>query len=165
MHDNIVKYCGRPDNHEQLIIDNWNNTVGENDIIIHLGDIAAGIKGRDDTLKEIFGKLNGRKILIKGNHDHKTNTWYKQHLGFEDVLGWMIMDDVLLFHYPLRVNEYSSEREIARVEDMKRRVEKEGVNHIIHGHVHNRSTDLPNHYNVSVEAIDYTPIEINELLS
>lgn len=164
LHDNIVKYCDRPENHQTLMIQNWNSVVSGDDIVFHLGDVAAGIKGRDDLLIKIFKKLKGHKHLIKGNHDHKTNKWYMDNLGFESVAQSLVMGDILLCHYPIRVNEYSKEKEIRKVEDLKLTVEKYDIKHIIHGHVHQRTTNLPNHYNVSVEAINYTPIELNSLL-
>ena len=39
-HENIKKYCNRPDNFERLIEKNWNETITENDTVIHLGDIS-----------------------------------------------------------------------------------------------------------------------------
>lgn len=165
LHENIVKYCDRPMNHEELMIENWNRVVSDEDVVFHLGDIAASIRGRDDQLIEIFEQLNGQKFLIKGNHDHKTNNWYVKNLGFEDVYHQLIIEDILLTHYPLRINEYSKPKEILKVEGLQRLVEANDIKHIIHGHVHNRTTNLENHYNVSVEAIDYTPIEINDLLA
>lgn len=164
LHDNIVKYAGRPEHHEAIMKKNWNDTVGKDDVVFHLGDIAAGIKGRDEMLIKIFKNLNGKKYLIKGNHDHKPNNWYVKNLGFEDVYHHLILGDAMLCHYPLRINEYSKAKEILKVENLQRIADENDVKHIIHGHVHQRTTDLPNHYNVSVEAINYTPININDLL-
>ena len=164
LHDNIIKYCDRPEDHEERMIRNWNLLVSEMDTVIHLGDVAAGIKGREDKLIDIFDQLNGNKILIRGNHDHKSAKFYKEKLGFEDVCEYMIMGDVLFYHYPLRINEYSSEKEIINITRTKKLAEENNIKHIVHGHVHQRTTDLKNHYNVSVEAINYSPIEINQLL-
>ena len=51
-HTNIIKYCKRPFNsleeHDETLIKNWNNKVGENDIIFHLGDFAFGRKTMDE---------------------------------------------------------------------------------------------------------------------
>ena len=165
LHDNIIKYCDRPDDHEELMIRNWNLIVSENDTVIHVGDIAAGIKGREDHLIDIFKRLNGTKLLAKGNHDHKSNKWYMDNLGFEEVAPYYIIDDILICHYPIRTNEHSNPKEIANIEKLQKVIEENGIDKIIHGHVHNKSTDLPNHYNVSVEVINYSPIEINDLLS
>lgn len=52
------------DEHDQLIIDNWNSVVKPEDRVYHLGDVAIPRRG----LKFLYA-LNGRKALIGGNHD------------------------------------------------------------------------------------------------
>ena len=46
----------------------WNSIVRKDDIVYHLGDVGFG---STDELKELVGRLNGTKILIRGNHDFK----------------------------------------------------------------------------------------------
>ncbi|MDD2494998.1 MAG: metallophosphoesterase [Tissierellia bacterium] len=56
--------------HEQKIFSNWNNTVGEQDVVLIPGDVSWAIKLEDakiDLLK--IDKLPGTKIICKGNHD------------------------------------------------------------------------------------------------
>jgi len=165
LHDNIVKYCDRPENHEEIMIENWQRVVTDEDVVFHVGDIAAAIRGREDRLVEIFKSLPGKKFLAKGNHDHKSTKFYKEMLGFEEVAPWFILDDILLCHYPLVINQYSKEKEIQKINELKKLVEDSGITKIIHGHIHNRSTGLSDHYNVSVEEINYTPISLDDLLS
>ena len=66
-HGHIIKYCNRPfismEEMNETIVQNWNKTVKQKDIIYHLGDVCWGLP--DIFLK----KLNGYKILIQGNHD------------------------------------------------------------------------------------------------
>lgn len=67
-HDNIRKYCNRPfkdvDEMNQAIVTNWNNKIPKNNsLVIILGDVAW--RNHDKWL----GMLNGKKILIEGNHD------------------------------------------------------------------------------------------------
>jgi calcineurin-like phosphoesterase family protein len=73
-HKNIITYCKRPfSNTEEMnlkIINNWNYKVAEDDVVYIIGDIA--FKGKT-IVKEILNKLNGTKILIRGNHDRKDN--------------------------------------------------------------------------------------------
>ena len=38
-HSAIRKYCHRPDNCDEIIIKNLENTLRESDILIHLGDV------------------------------------------------------------------------------------------------------------------------------
>ena len=76
-HKNILEYENRPfkdlsDMREQLIL-NWNSVVSEDDIVIHLGDFGMCNK---ETATEILTRLNGKKILIKGNHDNHSDQWF-----------------------------------------------------------------------------------------
>ena len=69
LHDNIIKYCNRPEDFNKLLIKNWKNAVTDEDTVLHLGDVACGFTGREDKLKQIFDLLPGKKYLIRGNHD------------------------------------------------------------------------------------------------
>lgn len=70
LHTNIIKYCERPfqDTKEmnQVLVDRWNEVVGEDDLIFCLGDFALG---REKDCHHILQSLNGHKVLIKGNHE------------------------------------------------------------------------------------------------
>ena len=65
-HENIGKYCSRPDNWQELIVKNWNDLVSPDETVLHLGDFALGNKTNFDLLT---GMLKGRLFLIQGNHD------------------------------------------------------------------------------------------------
>jgi calcineurin-like phosphoesterase family protein len=69
-HARIIELCNRPfadiDEMDQTIIDNWNSVVQPSDEVFHLGDVALGPK---DRWQEIFHQLNGRLVLVIGNHD------------------------------------------------------------------------------------------------
>lgn len=148
-HKNIINYCNRPfDNVYQMndtMIKNWNKVVSPNDIVFHLGDFGLGSQLE---LKEIFDKLNGRKILILGNHDRGKNKNYYEEIGFEKVYyNDYVVGKLVLSHYPKKVDDNQ-------------------IN--IYGHIHNAEPkewyNRCNYFCVSVEKINYTPIEINKLL-
>jgi len=71
-HGNIIRFCNRPfkdvETMNETIISNWNNTVGQDDIVFHLGDFCLG--GSAEWTR-ILDRLNGRIYLIMGNHDLK----------------------------------------------------------------------------------------------
>lgn len=71
-HGNIIRFCNRPfkdmEMMNETIISNWNNTVGQDDIVFHLGDFCLG--GSAEWTK-ILDRLNGKIYLIMGNHDLK----------------------------------------------------------------------------------------------
>lgn len=73
-HANVIKYDDRPFNNvidmENEIVRLWNARVKPDDTMYHLGDFAFG---PIDLQKRILGKLNGIKILIRGNHDGSEN--------------------------------------------------------------------------------------------
>ena len=54
LHNNIIKYCNRPEDYNKKIIKNWRRVVSDEDVVIHLGDVACGFKGREKELKQIF---------------------------------------------------------------------------------------------------------------
>ena len=77
-HANIIKYCNRPFKNtyemNEYIIKKWNSVVKEADTVYHLGDVGFGSL---QEVKSLVERLNGRKILLRGNHDFKigVNTW------------------------------------------------------------------------------------------
>lgn len=106
-HANIIKYCNRPFKDvaemDSIMVKNWNETVSNNDMVLHLGDVGLGKK---EYIKNILKQLNGRKILIKGNHDNWTDKFYKE-CGFEYVSRFPIVwnEFFLLSHAPLALSE------------------------------------------------------------
>ncbi|WP_099467565.1 metallophosphoesterase [Konateibacter massiliensis] len=146
--DNIRRYENRPFNNvdemDKELIFRWNNLVKSSDIIYVLGDF-----GADKGECVILEKLNGIKYLVKGNHDIYSNEYYRS-AGFQEVYDCPIIlnDFWILSHKPLYVNEnmpYAN----------------------IFGHVHNSpmfKTYSKQHYCVSVERINYTPVSFEDII-
>lgn len=151
-HKRIIEYCNRlfsdVEEMNNTIISNWNKVVKNNDRIFMLGDFALCGK---DKLIEIGQKLNGRKVLILGNHDGASlSTYY--NAGFEMVSKFPIIfqDFFILSHEPIEFLPLNTPF----------------VN--IFGHVHNDMrfpTITPRGACVSVERWDYMPVEFNQLIS
>lgn len=142
-HDNAVD-C------DALMVQNWNRVVKPGDRVYHLGDVAIK-KAHLSTM----AKLNGRKVLIRGNHDIFELKEYAKY--FDDVRGTHKIDSVILTHYPIH---------------------RENVPHwckkIIHGHTHLRNVkkrflgfrtwiDDPLYINVCVEKTNYTPVAYEDI--
>lgn len=146
-HTNIIKYCNRPfnstDEMDNIIIDNWNSTVKNNDVVWILGDIS--IYSRKRT-SEILSKLNGIKKLIRGNHDNFTDEFYRScGISFVSKYPVLLKKFFILSHAPIDIEDSS-------------------VVYNIYGHVHNNPdflTETNNSRCVSVERCDYRPIEID----
>jgi calcineurin-like phosphoesterase family protein len=128
---------------DELMITNWNAVVKPTDRIYHMGDVVI----RPKTHMSILSRLNGDKVLIKGNHDIYKLEYYTPY--FRDIRASHVLDNCILSHIPVHTNQ------IARFKGN------------IHGHLHeDRVLDLdgnidPNYYSVCVEKINYTPIEFS----
>ncbi len=102
--ERIRKYENRPfasvEEMDAALIAGWNKTVDDTDTVYVLGDF--GAEGRE---AEILAQLKGRKLLVKGNHDMKTNDQYRS-LGFAEVYDVpIIVDGFWIFsHDALYVN-------------------------------------------------------------
>jgi len=147
-HKKIIEYCNRPfaDVHEmnEELIKRWNEKVGPDDIVYHLGDFAFMPKSR---IVEIIERLNGKIVLIMGNHDAKGirklfHGWHKELLLSLEVNG---MTELFLSHYPI-------DHECGLV---------------LCGHVHNAwkvgSFSGNPVINVGVDVWDYYPVSIEEI--
>lgn len=166
LHENIIKYTGRPLNHNKLMVENWNNTVSKDDYVFHIGDFSAGVNKVPqgfEKLKKIANMLNGTKYLIKGNHDHYSDDVYTKELGFESVNDYIIYKDYFLCHYSLNIDKYTENRHIESFEKLNQIFMKSNAKFIVHGHSH--TTKFEGKINVSVEQINFTPIQEENLLS
>src|SRR2546429_527154 len=69
-HANIIPYCSRPfasvPEMNEALIARWNDCVGPDDTVYHLGDFAMGLKS---LWPEYRRRLNGKIVFTLGNHD------------------------------------------------------------------------------------------------
>jgi calcineurin-like phosphoesterase family protein len=127
----------------EVIITRWNSRVGPGDEIWHLGDFARGLK----VAEAILPRLNGRKHLVTGNNDEPAVC----ALNWSSVQAYteLIVDGVMLVlcHYPFRTWN---------------RIDRGSIN--LHGHSHGRLKPLTRQFDVGVDAHDFQPISLRELL-
>lgn len=92
-------------NHEQRLMKNWNSVVTDEDTVVIAGDISWGMK-LDDTLEDFMflDKLNGQKIIMKGNHDYWWSTKSKTEKFFKDN---GIESIKILFNNAYKVGDFS----------------------------------------------------------
>lgn len=148
-HKNIVGYENRPfesiEYMNKSLINNWNSVVKKKDTVYHLGDFAFGNKV---YIKSILSQLNGKKVLIMGNHDRriKKNPVFWLECGFDVVYDYPIIykGDFILSHEPLA--------DIGRFYN-------------IHGHIHSRCNNSNKYINVSVEQTNYRPVNLDSIVS
>ncbi len=116
-HRNIIGYTDRPfadvDEMNHALIDNWNDMVRADDEVVVLGDFALG---RINETLPLARRLNGRKVLLAGNHDrcweghsrhHDRETRRYLEAGFDEIWqGTVRLDlagiEVLACHFPTR---------------------------------------------------------------
>lgn len=102
-HKNILHLDNRPfkdvTEMNAALIERWNNVVSNEDIVYSLGDM---FWCNPATSMEVMDKLNGTKVLIRGNHDKKNEELDKK---FDQVVDYLEVRDkdrhVVLCHYPI----------------------------------------------------------------
>lgn len=86
--------------HDEHIIDSWNKIVRKKDLTFILGDVTMESKEHYYQLD----RLNGRKIVVMGNHDLHNHT--KELLRYvESVAGMIDYKGFCLTHAPIHPNE------------------------------------------------------------
>ena len=105
-HGAIKEYCGRPDDYEERILKGL-CSIPHNDVLIHLGDVCLG---KDEEMHKHFIKpFSYKKILVRGNHDKKSDNWYLAH-GWDWVCKTMEIERmgkrILFSHRPMVWNGY-----------------------------------------------------------
>lgn len=142
-HENMAKARGfsSAEEHDNHIIQKWNQKVSKRDVVWLLGDITME-KRAPYFLVE---KLNGLKRVVGGNHDRPQDT--KELLKYvQSISGMVKYKGFVLTHCPIH------ESEISRFRGN------------IHGHVHAKSLPDYRYFNVSAENINYEPISLEGLL-
>ena len=164
-HKNIIRFDNRPfisvDEMDAAIIEKWNKKVGKNDLVYILGDISWY---GDEKTCEIFDQLNGRKVLIKGNHDRvhgKVKKYFEEITDYKEI-KLESGEQVVLCHYPITFfnrHHYGA--------------------YMLYGHVHNshewhmvenykfelEELDIKcNMFNVGIMLWDYEPVTFDEIL-
>lgn len=135
------------DEMDEALIDNWNKVVKPHDKVYNLGDVVINRKKL-----EKYKRLNGKHRLIRGNHDIFRTSEYLE-VGFEEIYGVRVLDDMILSHIPLHEGSITAR-----------------YNCNVHGHLHgnrvkisNTTDNHPRYFCVSMEHINFTPIALEDL--
>lgn len=147
-HKNILKYdrIGQAyftdsEQRFELMKTWWNETVGETDSVILLGDTCFK-KTEFPRLME----LNGIKYLVRGNHDEFSEWRFIETAGFKQIMPRVVVAGLLFTHYPVHPIEIGRYRGN------------------VHGHLHSIVIDDPHYLNVCAENINYRPKKLREIL-
>jgi calcineurin-like phosphoesterase family protein len=167
-HRNVIKFCSRPfadeKEMEKALINNWNNEVGDDDIVFVLGDTFWFNESR--TIKKILSQLKGKTIyMIPGNHD-EFESYHRvvdpRIVLCQDIVClWVTCGnkpkrEIWLSHYPMMTWPH-----------------RENGAWQLFGHIHSNpdrtegvDQDLPLHSNqqdVGCDFWGYEPVDIREL--
>ena len=143
-HKNIHKYRGFNSNeeHDALIKENYHNVVSKRDIVYFLGDTAF----THEALAEIKTWQGESRRLIVGNHDLERGVKMRDLTeAYDKVYAFKKYKDFWLTHAPIHPDELRGRW-------------------CLHGHVHEDTIDDPRYLNVSMEAINYKPICLEEAI-
>lgn len=115
-HKNILVFGnGRPfaniEEHDEAIIQNWNERVKPGDRVYHLGDFAMA---HHEKIQKILSRLNGQKFHIRGNHDKNmrgeilehfvwSRDYFKLKVPDEDSSSPTGKQEIVLCHYPMEI--------------------------------------------------------------
>lgn len=109
-HQNVIKFDARPftttEEMEEVIVVNWNAVVGKDDTTYILGDFCWS-KDEKEWIR-ILNRLNGSKVLIKGNHDLRQMSANLKS-KFADIKDYKEITDngkhVIMCHYPILLHK------------------------------------------------------------
>ena len=136
---------------DEEMVRRWNDRVRPTDKVYHLGDVVMSRKSLS-----IMDRLNGDKVLIRGNHDIFKDEDYRKY--FRELRAYHVMNGMILSHIPVHPESLG----------------RFGVN--IHGHTHaNRvMRDLAHcgrldqidvrYHCVCVEQTDFAPILFEDVV-
>ena len=136
---------------DEAMVKAWNERVKPTDKVYHLGDVVINRKALG-----IMRRLNGDKVLIRGNHDIFKDTDYREH--FRELRAYHVMNGMILSHIPIHSESLG----------------RFGVN--IHGHTHANRVMLPGfngkitdivdvrYHCVCVEQTDFAPILFEDVI-
>ena len=128
------------------LVERWNETVGPDDVVWHLGDFA--IRQRPTVVADLLARLNGRKHLVAGNNDPQET---RELEGWGSVQSYIEMEvdrvSLVLCHYPFR---------------SWRGMGKGWVN--LHGHSHGKLKPQSRQFDVGVDVWGFRPVMLDEIL-
>mgnify|MGYP001596016107 CR=1 FL=1 len=149
-HENMAKKRGfdSSEQHDELIISNWNKVVDKGDVTYLCGDVTMESK----KFYPLLNELKGMKKVILGNHCMMNNVpeLLKYVNGVAGIMKYKSKEygSFWLTHCPVHPSELDY---------------RVGMN--IHAHVHENSIDDKRYINVCCENVDYTPRTLAELMA
>ena len=146
------------EDHDNALIENWNNMVSSDDDVYVLGDLMLGDKERGINL---LNQLNGRVHIVVGNHDttNKIDLYAAKLDTVVEIKPIIILKykkyRFYLSHYPT----ITSSPEESKLKDYL-------IN--LYGHTHQTNkfyNEIPFMYNVGLDCHQNKPVSIDKIIS
>lgn len=155
-HQNIIKFQQRPINHEVIMLSEWIKYVGEDDQILHLGDVFMGKDGNPARWAAVISRMPGDKYLILGNHDKANKSLYAQ-------AGFKIVKPFCKYGFAFTHRPISLEWPHENLKDWHTNIHGH-----THGNPHRQEHDgtffiEKDYINVCVEVMDYKPRQLGTI--
>jgi calcineurin-like phosphoesterase family protein len=132
---------------DEALVERWTAVIAPGDTVWHLGDFAVCV--RAPRAAALLDRLHGTKHLVAGNADGPAT---------RALPGWASVQDyaelglagrrLVLCHYPLRAWNGQHRGAVD-----------------LHGHSHGRLEPLPRQLDVGVDAWDFRPVGLDEILA
>lgn len=133
--------------HDAALVERWNQAVGPQDTVWHLGDVRLGDEA--EAVEALLARLNGQKHLVLGNNDGAAT---RQASGWASVQHYaeLVLDGALLVlgHYPFRTWNRMGQRSVN-----------------LHGHSHGMLTPVTRQFDVGVDVWEFRPVPVAEVLA
>ncbi len=147
-----------PEEMDEEMVRRWNDTVRPNDKVYHLGDVVINRKALST-----LSRLNGDKVLIKGNHDIFRLEDYTPY--FRDIRSTHVMNGLILTHIPVHPDQLYRFGCNIHGHMHSNRVMMQDVVDNGNGHVSYRGMKIdPRYFSVCVEQTDFRPILFEDVL-
>lgn len=174
-HSNILLFDNRPffnvKEMEETIVQNWNKRVKKDDIVYILGDFCWSL---EDEWIRILNRLNGRKMLVLGNHDIR-NMSNRLKKMFIQVADYKEVKDggrrIILSHYPILFYRSSYNDNVWHFHGHTHNNTKEEVNRqtYVKDLIRNRKQDYDNKGHIinvgcMMDYVDYIPRTADDLI-
>jgi calcineurin-like phosphoesterase family protein len=143
---------------DEFMVKAWNERVGKNDKVYHLGDVVINRKSLG-----IMRRLNGDKVLIRGNHDIFRDDEYRQH--FRELRAYHVLNGMILSHIPL--HEASLGRFGVNIHGhlhANRVMKAKGINYPTGEIIYSETEIDPRYHCVCVETTDFAPILLEDVV-
>lgn len=174
-HANVIKYCARPftsvEQMNEMLVKNWNDTVGPDDTVYCLGDFAMAFR----PVETFTRRLNGIKYLVPGNHDfchsyHKRSrnpearaNWTQKYVDN----GWIVLPEqytldipgvavVNMCHHPYHLTHKADDK-------YEKWRPKDDGRWLLCGHVHEKWKVVDRMINIGVDQWDFKPVSVDQL--